>query len=129
MTARNIKKSPKLAAQFMLQKVINNVSTVTGKNVRMVKDMIGHQHDLLSVKPGWLRNTLKFCELHDDDQWRVDMIKEITNIKQNILELTPDEEEGLAPWPGIGGGSFHPRSVPNISGRLFSIFNLFGFSF
>ena len=90
---QNIKKSPKLAAQFMLQKVINNVSTVTGKNVRMVKDMIGHQHDLLSVKPGWLRNTLKFCELHDDDQWRVDMIKEITNIKQNILELTPDEEE------------------------------------
>ena len=48
---------------------------------------------MLSVKPGWLRNTLKFCELHDDDQWRVDMIKEITNIKQNILELTPDEEE------------------------------------
>ena len=42
-----------------------------------------------------------------------------------LLSLTPLGTEVLAAWPGRGGGSFHPRSVPNISGGLFSIFNLF----
>ena len=36
---QNIKKSPKLAAQFLLQKVLENVNTVTGRNVRMIKDI------------------------------------------------------------------------------------------
>ena len=51
---QNIKKSPKLATQFMLQKVINNVNTVTGRNVRLVKDMIGHDFDILTINPMWL---------------------------------------------------------------------------
>ena len=38
-----LQKSPKLAAQFMLQKVFNNVDTITGRNIRNILDKIGHQ--------------------------------------------------------------------------------------
>ena len=90
---QNIKKSPKLAAQYMLQKVISNVNTVTGRNVRHIKDMIGHEYDVLTVNPTWLRNKIKFCEISENDKWRIDIIKEIVNIKQTVLELTPAEED------------------------------------
>ena len=90
---QNVKKSPKLAAQYMLQKVISNVNTVTGRNVRHIKDMIGHEYDVLTVNPTWLRNRIKFCEISENDKWRIDIIKEIVNIKQTVLELTPAEED------------------------------------
>ena len=84
-------KSPKLAAQYMLQKVMSNVITVTGRNVRLIKDIIGHEYDVLKVNPTWLRNKVKFCEISENDKWRIDIIKEIVNIKQTVLELTPAE--------------------------------------
>ena len=74
---QNIQKSPKLATKFMLQKVMNNVNTVTGRNVRLVKDMIGHDFDVLTINPAWL----------------IDLIKEIVNINQKVLKLTPTEDE------------------------------------
>ena len=90
---QNIKKSPKLAAQFLLQKVLNNVNTVTGRNVRMIKDMIGHGQDILSINPTWLRKKIKFCEISEQEKWRVNFIKEITNINQMVLKLPATEDE------------------------------------
>ena len=90
---QNVKKSPKLAAQYMLQKVISNVNTVTGRNVRHINDMIGHEYDVQTVNPTWLRNRIKFCEISENDKWRINIIKEIVNIKQTVLELTPAEED------------------------------------
>ena len=90
---QNIKKSPKLAAQLMLQKVYNNVNTMTGKNVRMIKDIIGHDHDLLLVKPDWLRRKIRFSEMGEDDTWRVHLIREIVNIQQGVAKVAPIEGE------------------------------------
>ena len=90
---QNIQKSPKLATQFMLQKVVNNVNTVTGRNIRLVKDMIGHDFDILTINPTWLKKKIKFNEIGDDQKWRINVIKEIVNINQKVLELTPTEDE------------------------------------
>ena len=90
---QNIQKSPKLAVQYMLQKVLNNVNTVTGKNVRTIQDIIGHEQDILSVKSVWLKKKIKFSRISEDNIWRVNMIKEIIDIKQRIVEVTPNDEE------------------------------------
>ena len=90
---QNTKKSPKLATQFMLQKVFNNVNTVTGRNIRLVKDMIGHDVDVMTVNPRWVKNNIKFSKISEDEKWRINIIKEIVNINQNVLELTPPEDE------------------------------------
>ena len=37
---KNVQKSPKLAAQFMLQKVFNNLDTITGRNIRYIQEKI-----------------------------------------------------------------------------------------
>ena len=92
---QNVQKSPKLAAQFMLQKVFNNVDTITGRNIRYIQEKIGHQFNLLKVNTSWLKKNLKFFEILEDDKWRVGLIKEIVNIEQNFLEVTPHDDDSF----------------------------------
>ena len=43
-----------------------------------------------------LKSKLKFCPISENDQWKITLIKEITDLKQNTLELsTGDSEEDL----------------------------------
>ena len=90
-----MKKSSKLAVQFLLQKISNDVSTVTGKNIRYILDKIGHEHDIFTVRPNWLKNNLKFCEIQENDKWRVNFVQEIVNVKQNVLTLDQDDNSFL----------------------------------
>ena len=66
---QNMKISLKLVTQCMLQKVLKNMNTVTGRNVRMIKDMIGHNHDVLSINPAWLKNKIRFCEISGQEKF------------------------------------------------------------
>ena len=53
----------------------------------------GHECDLFSVTPNILKKNLKFCEIRNENRWRVNIIKEIVDIKQGILAL---DGEGLS---------------------------------
>ena len=92
---QNIQKSMKLAPQLMLQKVYNNVNTITGRNIRYIQDIIGHQHDLLTVNMSWLKKNIKFSEINEGDKWRVDLIKEVVDIKQNKLQINTNDDESF----------------------------------
>ena len=84
---QSMKKSPKMCVQFMLEKVSRNLNTVTGRNLKHIFDMTGQQFDLFSVTPNSLKRNMKFCEPDQGDKWRVRMVREITNLKQGVLEL------------------------------------------
>ena len=90
---QNIKKSAKMAVQCMLHKVIENVSTVTGKNVRYIQDQIGSQCDLLNTSSGWLKKRLSFCPMNHDEQWRIGLIREVTDVIQDVLSLESNNHE------------------------------------
>ena len=63
---------------------------MTGKNVRFILDKTGEQ-DIFGVNPLLIKKSLKFTE---ENFWRVNLIKELTNVKQNILALD-DHENAL----------------------------------
>ena len=92
---QSLAKSPKMCVQFLLQKVLKNVETVTGRNVAYITRKTGHKFDILSVTPNLLKRSLKFCNMKTEDKWRVNMIKEVTNIKQNMLKLEGFSTEEL----------------------------------
>ena len=92
---QSVKKSPKLAVLFMLEKTRNNVNTVTGSNVRYIHEKLGHDCDIFTVKPAYLKSHVKFSETREENKWRVGMIKEIVDIKQNVLELKHENDEFL----------------------------------
>ena len=58
----------------------------------MIQDMIGHKYDLMKVNTKWLKNQISFCEVGEDDNWRINFIKEIVNVNQNVLEFSSSEE-------------------------------------
>ena len=87
---QSMKKSPKIAVQFLVQKVANNCNTLTGRNVRFVCDKIGVEN-IFDINPNNVKKKFKFSELKEIDAWRANIIKEITNIKQKILSLDENE--------------------------------------
>ena len=47
--------SPKMCVQLLLQKVLRNVNTITGKNVEYIQRKTGYRYEVLSVKPNILK--------------------------------------------------------------------------
>ena len=66
---KSIKKSPKLAVQFLYQKVKNNVNTVTGKNIKFVVEATGYEH-VEDIETNEVKKKLKFCENEADNSWK-----------------------------------------------------------
>ena len=84
-----IKKSPKMAVQFLLEKVSRNCNTLTGKNIRFVLDKLNVE-DIFQVNPDRVKTDFKFAKISEENSWRVNFAKEIVNLKQNVLQLDPD---------------------------------------
>ena len=79
---QSIQKSDKLAVKLMLQKVLYNVATVTGRNVRYIEDKLGPSCRILNADITWVKKNINFCEIREEDMWKVKIIKEITNIPE-----------------------------------------------
>ena len=84
---QSLTRSPKMCVQLLLQKVLRNVNTITGKNVEYIQRKTGYRYDVLTVKPNILKCDIKFCEIKTEDKWRAEFIREMTNIKQNVVTL------------------------------------------
>ena len=82
---QSISKSSKLAVRYLLQKVMNNYNTQTGNNIRFILNKVGAE-DIMKVKVEDVKK-VKFCENDDDHTWKVNLIREITNIKHNVLSV------------------------------------------
>ena len=92
---QSMKKSTKLPVQFLLEKVANDMRTVTGKNIRYILERIGYSKNIFEVKVGWLKKNLKFCQIPENEKWRVNFVEEIVNIRQNILKLDQEDDSFL----------------------------------
>ena len=85
-----IRKHPKLPVQFLFNLVKDNVMSVTGKNTRMILAHTG-QEDILKVKKSDLKKDLKFCAIEDENKWKVEIIKELVNVKQGKATLEGED--------------------------------------
>jgi hypothetical protein len=75
----------------MLQKVYN-VNTITGRNVRFIQDKLGPSCvDILDASSTWMKKNIKFSEIRNEDKWRVDLLREITNINQQVLQFISED--------------------------------------
>ena len=92
---QSIRKSEKIPVQFMLRKVLDNVNTVTGKNARFIQERIGTYDSLLNINTKQLKSKLKFCPIENADVWKVNLIREITNINHSILQIEPTDESDI----------------------------------
>ena len=86
-----IKKSSKRAVQFLYQKVKTNLNTVSGRDVQFVVETTGSRN-IEDIEINQVKKTMKFCEGEPNASWKADFIREVVNLKQNVLFLDDEAE-------------------------------------
>ena len=69
---------------------MKNVNTVTCRNIHYILKDTG-ESDILSVNIGKLKKNYHFVQMNPDDVWKIDFVREITNVKQNVLEIDQNQ--------------------------------------
>ena len=47
------------------------------------------------MKPSFMKKNVKFSEIRENKKWRVNLLKEIVNMKQNTLDLKNDDNDAF----------------------------------
>ena len=68
----------------------NDLRTVTGRNIHHILSEID-QADIFKGNKRDMKKKVKFASPQPEDEWKIALVKEITNIKQNTLHLEENE--------------------------------------
>ena len=79
-------KSYKPAVQLIFQMVRDNMWITTGRNVIYILDLF--EYDNLMIDEKLKRRKLLFHQISDTKVWRITLIKEIMDIKQNTVSFS-----------------------------------------
>ena len=88
---QSIRKCTKLPVIYLLEKVCRDQNTMTGQNIRQVLDLT-EKSDIFKINIKCLKKEFKFKELPAEDVWKVEMMKEIVDIKQSVLVLDKSDQ-------------------------------------
>ena len=91
---QSLVRSDKFIVQFLFQLCKKNVMSVTGQNIRHILTETGSE-DILKLKASDIKRKFKFCEIKNEDKWKVDIIKELTNVKQGSAFIEDNEDENI----------------------------------
>ena len=81
----NISKSKKEAIKMLMNTAKEDVRSITGKNYREIMLLVGKT----SVKDVTKKDAdmIEYFQMEEKDSWKVEMIKEIINVKSNIANI------------------------------------------
>lgn len=88
---QSIRKCKKKAAIYLLEKVLCDLNTMTGQNIRHILDE-AHEVDIFKINLAKFKRKFKFHEMPTDEKWKVNLVKEITDIQHCVLVLDMDRD-------------------------------------
>ena len=92
---QSIPKGNKKSTHFLYELIKNDTRTITGKNINEIK-RITDSDDIMHINVKEMKKSLKFKSIPDTEKWRIPLIKELTDIKQNRLEIRFQNGESLS---------------------------------
>ena len=77
---------------YLLNIIKDDTNTITGRNIHEILNST-NENNIFNLKLSKIRKH-KFCELPENEKWRINFIKELTNVKLKNLEInfTNNEE-------------------------------------
>ena len=87
---KKLRKSERPAVIYLMHKIMKNMNTVKGRNLRFVLEEIGAS-DIFEVNVNEIKKGYKVSELAENDSWKIDFVKEIVNVKQHVFELDDNQ--------------------------------------
>ena len=79
---------------YLLEKVVQDLNTMTGQNARHIVDQ-AQEVDIFRINRTEFKRNFRFNEMPADEAWKVNIVKEITDINYNVLVLSGDEHEDV----------------------------------
>ena len=79
---------------YLLELIKHNTNTITGRNVKKILYEID-ETDISKVNLSKINKQIKFCEIPENEKWRINLIKELTNVKLNNLHIQFDNNGEL----------------------------------
>ena len=96
----SIRNSAKHVLRQLLSLSKDDVRTTTGQNLRNILLLTNKQH-VDDLRPG-IGDGIEYHQIGEEDVWRINMVKEITDLKNGILEnpegWSSDELELILHW-------------------------------
>ena len=89
---QNIRKSDKLTVIYLLEKIHLDQNTVTGKNINHVVNL-SDKTDIFKIDHKSFKKSFKFEKLPQDQNWKVNLIKEITDINHKALVIGEENDK------------------------------------
>ena len=77
-----------MSAKLLLEMIRNNTETITGRNVKKILND-SERANIKIVDKKNIKN-IKFCDISKNDEWRIQFINELIDIKQGKLLLEFD---------------------------------------
>ena len=91
---QSILKTDKKAVIYLLFKVIDDQRTITGKNANLILKET-NETNIFDININKMKRSMKFMEQPEDSNWKINLIKELTDIKMNQLRVDFEDETEL----------------------------------
>ena len=82
---QSIRKNPKLAPYYLLEKIKDDGNTITGKNLKLI--LGNEKNDIFKEDIKELAKNIRLCQPEVNNSWKVNIIKELTQLKLNLLSI------------------------------------------
>ena len=77
-----------------MELIKNNTQTITGRNIKLILNEL-NERSIHDVTKEDVNNKIKLKVLPQNEIWKVNTIKELTDVKQNKLFISDDNSESF----------------------------------
>ena len=91
---QSINQSKKPAAKHLYEFIKKNTKTITGQNIRNIL-INTDTDDIMNINANCVKSKLQFRKIPSEEKWRISVIKELTDVKQNMLEVKFSDNDNL----------------------------------
>lgn len=72
----------------------HNTNTITVRNMRLILNEL-EEISIYNVSIDDMKNKIKLKEMPEEEMWKVSLIKELTNVKQNKMGIYQDNDDSF----------------------------------
>ena len=91
---QSITHGEKAAPIYIYEIIKNNTQTITGRNIKLILNELD-KRCIEKVTIEEVKSKIRLKELPEEEMWKIHLIKELTNVKQNILFIDIDNGEDI----------------------------------
>ena len=93
--AKSLMTSAKLCVRYLARCNQADYRTLFGRTLQRIKVECGIPADVKDLHPGIVKKNMKYCKVKEGEEWRVNILKELLEVKAKDLKINGFENEEI----------------------------------